>query len=599
MTATTKQQDAFEELSRGGGFYNHIGQQLSTTAVSAPFTYFDQIETLNAAFSTTFWQGLDDPALEPGYHATATLGTQVLYQGYQDVDITSPIITGSTPVPIPGTYDIDISIDGGLAVTYTFSLVGTETASQVATIITAAIGGPATVSIVGSSFRFMSATLGSPSAIVISIPTVGINPDFISSLSGFLGWTYVLQPPTQTNSFHSVDYDTSTPGTRLVNLLAGNYGFSVDFDGGGTNVYVVSIVGGEDFNAVVSLMQTAIGGNGTVSLVGNTIRITTASMGFGASVTITKPSIGVDPDLFDEIATAISGTTVGADIIAVRNQILNAMPEYKNDWYVIKGRKETPEEDPLYALNKIPGISSGSTAGSLIEHTNKYFGHQRTNGSYFYYKGGLPPLLSRLAHARSVDEFMNSLGQTAYPIGVPNSTYFAVTFPLIDQAPYLNASVSKISTNTWYQEVVGTIAGSIDTEVQTIATYYDVTLPAAHPTLLTTITTNLPQIISAVNAITTYTDFDALWDPTWINDIDSEYTIAITADPAKTAERIKIDQQIHQENLRYYGHSFVMLNQGSVSTGYYQYKNDPNTYAVLQQCSSPTMLLALNEVVTF
>ena len=297
------------------------------------------------------------------------------------------------------------------------------------------------------------------------------------------------------------------------------------------------------------------------------------------------------------------GATTQADVIAYRNALLASMPEFSSDRYSYVTRQESPTEDPLFALTKIPGITSGSTAASLIEHTDKYFGNKR-GAPFAYYKSGLPPILIRLASAKSVNDVMNELdlrngsNEQVYPAdpgisGFP-AGYFAYTFPLLDTPTY-QASIPVLTGNTWYDEMVGTISGVLTPTIQTVVDYYTVTLPTNHSTFLSSLST----AATTLALITNYTTFDMYSSSVSASTIGADYTTVVAADPAKTAERDRCDAQVLQENLRYYAHSFVMLNQGSVSTGFYQYKNDPNAYAILSSCASPTMLDALNEVVTF
>lgn len=306
-----------------------------------------------------------------------------------------------------------------------------------------------------------------------------------------------------------------------------------------------------------------------------------------------------------------TGSTTQADIIAYKNglggTLAASMPEFYNDWYVISGRDETPKEDPLFALNDIPGISLGSIAGSFLEHTDKFFGHKK-GVPYGYYKSGLPPLLIKLASAKSVNDVMtaldlrNNLNEPVYPAdpgmaGFP-AGYFANTFPKVDN-PVYQVSVPIIAGNTWYDEMVGTISGILIPYTQAIVDYYTITLPTNHAVFLSSLAAEAANITTALAAIVDYESFD---DNTaliagYVASINSDYNAVVLADPAKSTERARIDNQIHRENLRYYAHAFVMLNQGSVSTGFYQYKNDPNAFPILTSCSSPIMLDALNEIV--
>jgi len=381
--------------------------------------------------------------------------------------------------------------------------------------------------------------------------------------------------------------------------------------------------------------------------------------------------------------------TVTAYPSVLAGQLQAAMPEYYNAWYSIKGRQESPKEDPLFALTKIPGVSSGSTAGSLMEHSDKYFGHRRTplpgfsTGACNYYKTGLPPLLVKIASARSVDDRLGpeGLDQTAYPasqtfsiVGVvpgaggswsvagdqtaifsegatfavtgntgggndaytvltsvfmlgvtvisviasqtipapstPNGTigavfakgYFAVTFPLVDIAPFKNASITKLSGNSWYDEMIGMITGAVDEEIDTIINYYtNLGLTPAGATFLATLAIEQANILTELATIVSFATFTTATATitTFVANIAAAYTTVIAALPPPVTERQRIDAQIVQENLRYYGQQFVILNQGSVAAGFYQYKNDPVAYQVLSDCSSPAMLAALNEVIVF
>lgn len=378
------------------------------------------------------------------------------------------------------------------------------------------------------------------------------------------------------------------------------------------------------------------------------------------------------------------GPPVSADVTGypavLAGQLQNYIPEYYGTYFSIKARQEFPKEDPLFALTAIPGVSSASTAGSLMEHTDKYFGHERTS-PYFYYKTGLPPLLIKFASAKSVNDLMNSLGETSYPSSQPftiiavttglngtwtvagdfhllfasgstffitgnpgggsytvfsslfNGTntvitvggtipgsataagtigavfpagYFSNTFPKVNAAPFVNASVPLLTGNSWYFDMIGTIAGAIETQIDDIVTYYTVTLPndPAGQAFLTTLNSELALIYTALFGITSYATFVTITGyPTYatpsfltnLNNIAAAYATVTAALPPPAAQRARIDAQIIQENLRYYGHMFPMLNQGSVSTGFYQYKKDPNAYPILQQCTDETVLAAINE----
>lgn len=328
-------------------------------------------------------------------------------------------------------------------------------------------------------------------------------------------------------------------------------------------------------------------------------------------------------DIFDTVGTnlppVLSGssyfyTTNDPPVVAFRQSFLPALAaafeEFTNAWKCIIGRLESPLTDPLFALKVtdfppgqagIPGVSSNTTAASLIEHTDKYFGHQR-NAPYAYYKSGLPPLLIKFASAKSVNDVMTALEQDSYPFP-PNPTYpagyFANTFPNLNIAPFLNASIPLLPDNTWYDEMVGTISGVIYPQIDEMNEYYSVTIPTNFPTftstingLLNDIQTTIASIINVATFLLNQTDLED-----YLDDIETLCNSVKTAFPPPVAAQQRIDAQIIQENARYYAHSFVMLNQGSVSTGFYQYRNDPNAYPILQICSTPTMLAALNEVI--
>lgn len=310
------------------------------------------------------------------------------------------------------------------------------------------------------------------------------------------------------------------------------------------------------------------------------------------------------PAIFNGTGYFYTPTGTPAQILAVNTfrsnfftSLQNSMPEFYNAWYTIIGRNESPQEDPLFALNKIPGVSSSSISASLIEQTDKYFGH-RKGAPYGYYKSGLPPLLIKFSSAKSVNDVMTALQQNSYPFP-PNPTYptgyFANTFPKLDIAPFLNASIPLLPGNTWYDEMVGTISGAIYPQIDTMNTYYSTTL-SAFSAAIGLILINIVSTIASITNFTTFTSNSPNLTGYLIN-IQTAYATEIGTNPPPVTERNRIDAQIIQENARYYAHSFVMLNQGSVSTGFYQYKNDPNAYPILETCSTPTMLAALNEVI--
>jgi hypothetical protein len=128
------------------------------------------------------WIEVDDPT--PGI-ATA------IFNSVNIGNYVTPELTPSTTANLLGLYDIDVNIDNSGYTTYTIDAAGTETISDIAALLNAAIP-TAVVESVDNTITITSNTTGVSSSVIIAETTSGQNLNLLSTLSVNNNYTYLL-----------------------------------------------------------------------------------------------------------------------------------------------------------------------------------------------------------------------------------------------------------------------------------------------------------------------------------------------------------------------------------------------------------------------
>lgn len=118
-----------------------------------------------------------------------------------------------TPATVPGigaggtNYDFTISVGGAAPVDYTINVLATDTMTSIAAKMEAAVSAVVnvvSVAAVGTGFVITSNTAGAASAVLVTEPTTGANPDLFAAIDFGLTATHTT---------------VSTPGTDLADVL--------------------------------------------------------------------------------------------------------------------------------------------------------------------------------------------------------------------------------------------------------------------------------------------------------------------------------------------------------------------------------------------
>lgn len=125
-------------------------------------------------------------------------------------------------------------------------------------------------------------------------------------------------------------------GADLIGLAADTYKLGVDVDGGGSADKDIVIAGGEDYDDLAALIDTAVAG-AVCAIVNGKIRITSSSAGVESTIVITE---GATDGLIAALAAALTedvdiGTAVDGREGVVAIEVIPSESLGKKDFYFI------------------------------------------------------------------------------------------------------------------------------------------------------------------------------------------------------------------------------------------------------------------------
>lgn len=139
------------------------------------------------------------------------------------------VTIADSPTPTPATatdlaaddYDFTLTVDGGAPADYTVTIAGATTLTQLAALMDTAATAVADVAAVGNTLVITSKTTGVASAVVVTRPTSGANPDLFDSLETSMTATITIASTAGTDA-DGVDGSTSIsfPVTYLGTVYA-------------------------------------------------------------------------------------------------------------------------------------------------------------------------------------------------------------------------------------------------------------------------------------------------------------------------------------------------------------------------------------------
>lgn len=251
------------------------GTDLSGLIVVAGSTAGSQTVTINPVFAN----GAAATGLAADVPATA---------GTDSVTFTGTI--PATTALVAGTYDFDVTIDGGAVQTLAVTTAGGETYAAIAALMSAQVVG-GTVTFNTDTFTVTSNTTGALSSAALAAGTLGsLGSDLFAALA--LADTVVAV------------FNGAVVGT--IGAVT-TYTASIVVDGVTKNI---SITGGsaQTVTTLLSQINTDLGAAATASLVGGSIKVTSATVGSTSTVAITDGSLFAALTGTATIATAVAGT---------------------------------------------------------------------------------------------------------------------------------------------------------------------------------------------------------------------------------------------------------------------------------------------------
>lgn len=226
------------------------------------------------------------PTFADGNAATGLTATVPATSGTDS--ITFSVVPANTLLGA-GTYDFDVTVDGGSLQQLSITTAGGETYAAIAALMDAVVVG-GSVSFNTDTFTVTSDSTGASSTVVFARGS-GLNGDLFAAIEAADTTVATLNA--------SVDGLAAVP--------APNYTASITVDGVAKSISVNGDAA-QTVTTLLSEINTDLAGAGTASLVSGSIRVTSATVGSSSSVSI------VDTDLFDSLTgtatveTAVAGT---------------------------------------------------------------------------------------------------------------------------------------------------------------------------------------------------------------------------------------------------------------------------------------------------
>ena len=307
-TGGTSSTLAINAINTSTNVFKVIGEQ---TGILLP------TETINVSIiASTGYQNVD----LGGVSGTASTGLYTApTHGISNIIFTAgTAITPSTILGMVGSFDIDITIDGGTLTTYTVNLVGTDTMTELASKLNIAIGSSASVSSVDDALVITSSSTGATSTILVSTGTTGTNPVLIDEIDIALTSTHAITPINGTNAITATYTATCTIDENNVSPSSTQHIVAISINGTDAQTY----------SDLVTQLQLALGSYATVMLTNPTtgnILITSSTTGQYSSVVITDVDLFSSLTDFVAIDPAIHGIgAVTAQSYTITNSVYNA-----------------------------------------------------------------------------------------------------------------------------------------------------------------------------------------------------------------------------------------------------------------------------------
>lgn len=109
-----------------------------------------------------------------------------------------------------------------------------------------------------------------------------------------------------------------------------NYDFTLNINGGGDVNYTVNVVAADTMSTIAAKMQAVLPVGVTVVATGSSLKITGATISFTASLILTEPTLGGNPDLFAAIDTGFTTTHTTVNSPAVLTGYTGTAPFMAN-----------------------------------------------------------------------------------------------------------------------------------------------------------------------------------------------------------------------------------------------------------------------------
>ena len=210
--------------------------------------------------------------------------------GLVDVTTTPTTIVGSSLSGIvAGTYTLNLNVNGGGVVTYSVTLLGTETWAQVASKLDTAIALVADAAISSGKLRISSKISGAISTVAL---TDGATNGFLAAIDAVVGSNTpnIESSVSGTNATSGAGTLSSTPeaftSTKMCNLPSGVYTLKVTVDGGSSADKNITITGPtQTWSSVVTSLNSSLSG-ATASIVSNKIAVQSNSTGVSSTIVL-------------------------------------------------------------------------------------------------------------------------------------------------------------------------------------------------------------------------------------------------------------------------------------------------------------------------
>lgn len=293
-------------------------------------------------------------------------------QGYQSITFERafPLSRFEVAGLTPGTYNININIDGAGAADVPFVVKSTaDTWGTIVDRMSAAITG-GSVELDGFKLLFKSDTHGITSTIaVLDGTSAGILAALLAqkSVTTTVNTAVAGVDDMETSGYQDISFATSILGTDAAGLAAADYAIDINIDSGGNNQLTVTVTGvtmtyAQIAAAIQAALRVATASTETVVVTDGVIRTTSATTGLTSTVVIaagTAVTGGGDiiAALSGTIETAVNGTDQISFYVGNYQLGENGLP--RNAYVQVISSAGVPKTDGIV-------VTYDQTAGTLL-----------------------------------------------------------------------------------------------------------------------------------------------------------------------------------------------------------------------------------------